>query len=168
MNRGLFIGGAAVALLVGSQLFIAPENTLIARLGQIGGEFEEQWVRERTEAVAEQNEALREAEARVQRETLAMQKAIEAEAQIAQNQATRIHQSSWVKMLGANIADFACGVGLLGEAQQPGSAQNLMEMCRAGDQIRGSMAEDYREALKDKRTTTMDEMMKTFRDAHGE
>lgn len=140
-----------IALFIGSQLFFKPEDTLVARLGAMLGEFESQWMDARTEALARQVGEVKEATAQVERLTLAYQKALEAEANIANRQIASINKTQWAKELGSGISDAICGLVLAGQALEP-SADPLLVFCKLGDVARTAIVEDYAQALKSGRS----------------
>ena len=168
MKKLMLGGAAALAILVGTQLFMAPEDTLIARLGALGGQFEKEWVEARTESVAAQAEALREAEARARRRDLANQKALDLETKLLNTQIEKTRNATWAKEIGAIMADIGCGMSLFTGAQTPKEAEQQRMLCEAGDQLRRSIAKDFAEAIDGTRSEAMREFTEKFRDAETE
>lgn len=165
MNKfagALLIGGAAI---VAWNMFAPIEYTIPARMGQLLGAFEDEWTRTRTPAVAEQAQAIREAEAEVQRRTMAAQKAIEAERQVIERQITSTNSTHWIKSFAANGSDLLCGMALFSHAQGNAQAKESLRFCEFGDQIRRGMADDYTEVLGGGRTSVMRDMTQAFDDA---
>lgn len=166
MNKfaaALLIGGA---FIVGYNLVAPIEYTIPARLGRLLGEFEAQWTEARTEAVANQAQEIQEAEAEVQRKTMATARAIEAEADVMRRQVAATNSTHWLKSIGANIADGICGFGVLGAAVGTKDNEEFLAFCSVGDEVRRGMAEDYAETLNNSRSTIMEDMTRAFDRAH--
>lgn len=167
MRKLMLVGVAVLAILVGTQLFMNPEDTLIARLGAIGGEFEKQWIEARTEAVARQTEEIREAAAKVERRNLANQKALEAENLVVQRQVREVSASTWAKQIAVNLSDGMCALMTIG-GTLPEHEAKARQYCGASDQIRRDIVEDYPQALSGARSDMMREMTEKFRDSERE
>lgn len=160
-------------LTIGAVIFIAwnilaPANmTIFPVLGQKLGALESNWLIARTPAAEAQAHALAEAEAEVERLTVLNQRAVELEAKIAQRQITSTSNSHWVKNFGANVSDFMCGVGVLGQFSNSENSEDFLEFCAVADSLRRSMAQDYGQALNDARSTVMQDMNRSFDEAQS-
>lgn len=167
MNRfagALLIGGAAI---VAWNMFAPIEYTIPARMGQLLGAFEDEWTRARTPAVAEQAAAIREAEAQVQRKTLAATRAIEAEADVMRRQVAATNSTHWVQAIVGNLADGACALGVASQVMGSEDSGDLLSFCAVGDEIRRGMSEDYAQSLNSSRSSLIEDMQRSFDEVHG-
>ena len=157
----------AAVIFVGWNILAPAQFTIFPVLGQKLGALESNWLIARTPAAEAQAQALAQAEAEVERLTVLNQRAVELEAQIAQRQITSTSNSHWVKNFGANVSDFMCGVGVLGQFSNTENSEKFLEFCAVADDLRRSMAQDYGQALNGARSTVMQDMNRAFGEAQA-
>lgn len=157
----LIVAGGMAAVFA-YNVVVPAEYSIAAKLGSLAGALEANWMDARRDSAAAQTEALLEAEAIVQRRTLATQKAIEAEAEVIARQVQSTSSSHVMKMIGANLADTACGIGAIAGRNPYSGESGFESYCDMGDGLRRSMADDYARALNNARTSIMTDMNRAY------